>query len=145
MKQPVGVDQGNKADGRIMTRNDARLIERLRSLVEVVVQEARSNQRFADRLGEALNANVDGASEDPRSRHRRKPPVLDPFAIYENSEQELRQSLEQLDLDGLKDIVAAHGMDRSRLAVRWKIEGRLVHLIIETVKTRARKGDVVRA
>ena len=127
-----------------MSSDDSKLIERLQALAEVIVQEARSNQRFAHRLSDALYPNGDGASEVPRSRHRRQPAVLDPFAVYDNSEQELRQSLEKLELDSLKDIVAAFGMDRSKLAMRWKIEGRLVDLIVDTVKTRAHKGDVFR-
>ena len=118
---------------------ESNLIKRLHSLFELVVQEARSNQEFAQCLGEVLDAKVDGGSEAPRIRHRRKPPVLDPFAIFENGEKELRERLEHLDLDSLKDIVTANGMNRSKLAMRWKIEGSLVELIVEAAKTRAQR------
>ncbi len=71
--------------------------------------------------------------------------MLDPFTLYEIGERKLRKDLERLDVDSLKDIVAAYGMDRAKLAMRWKTESRLVDLIADSVKTRAHKGDVFRS
>lgn len=66
---------------------------------------------------------------------------MDPFALYEKGETELRRALEQLDVERLKDIVAEHGMDQARLAMRWKATPRLVELIVASVKSRAHKGE----
>ena len=75
-------------------------------------------------------------------RHRRTPPVVDPFLLYEQGEDHLWLALAELDLDQLKDVVAGHGMDRARLALRWRKPERLIGLIVETVKTRTHKGEV---
>ena len=55
-----------------------------------------------------------------------------------------RACLGELSLDQLKDVVAEHGMDPSRLAIRWKTPARLIDLIATTVRDGAEKGDVFR-
>ena len=74
------------------------------------------------------------------------PPMpIDPFAAHGfGQEPELRRQLEQLDAEQLKDIIAEHGMDRAKLAMRWKTCARLIDLIVETVAARAKKGDAFR-
>ena len=56
----------------------------------------------------------------------------------------MRQQLESLDLEQLRDVVAQYGMDRARLAMKWKDKDRLVGLIADTVAARATKGDAFR-
>ena len=129
-----------------MTKERAELEERLRAFMEVIIQEARSNPRFARLLIQAIGETNDGEDagrQKPRPR-RRNPPSLDPFTLYEQGEDHLRDALAGLGLDQLKDVVAGYGMDRARLALRWRTPDRLVDLIVETVKTRAHKGDVFR-
>ena len=76
---------------------------------------------------------------------RRGPAVLDPFALYAEGKDVLRRRLEVLDIERLKDIVAEHGMDSPKLAMKWKTRGRLMELIIKTVSDRAHKGDAFRS
>ena len=129
-----------------MSDAQVELGERLRAFMEIIVAEARSNPRLARRLRQALDAATDEENTGRRNpRHHRRPsPILDPFALYEQGEDRLRHALAELDLDQLKDVVAGYGMDRARLALRWTTPGRLVELIVETVRTRAHKGDVFR-
>lgn len=54
---------------------------------------------------------------------------------------DLRARLGSLGIEELKDIVAEHGMDRSKLAMKWKAPDRLVDLIVDTVQQRAHKGE----
>ncbi|NNC27860.1 hypothetical protein HKM21_01060 [Longimicrobium terrae] len=75
---------------------------------------------------------------------RRAAGVLDPFAVDQEGDGVLRARLAALSLDELKDIVAEHGMDPSKLAMKWKKPDRLVDLIATTVRERLHKGDAFR-
>jgi hypothetical protein len=91
-------------------------------------------------------------SRPPRRRRKPPPPrsaeaaaaALDPFAAYAEGEPTLRARLGELSVDQLKDIVAEHGMDPSKLAMRWKTPRKLIDLIATRVRDRAEKGDVFR-
>jgi len=50
-----------------------------------------------------------------------------------------------LNIEQLKDMVAEHGMDQAKLAMKWRTSDRLVDLIASTVAARARKGDAFRS
>jgi hypothetical protein len=54
----------------------------------------------------------------------------------------LREHLEACNVEQLKDIIAANGMDHDRLALKWKNPQRLIERIVETVIARSQKGDV---
>jgi len=72
--------------------------------------------------------------------------VLDPFAVFsESGEDGLRGRLGELSLDQLRDIVAEHGMDSDRLAMRWKDPMRVIDRIVERVASRRAKGSAFRA
>ena len=104
-----------------------------------VVAEAERNADFAARLDRAV------ATEPPRkSTGRRAPGRLDPFDILASGEDTLRLRLRELSLEELKDIVAEHGMDHTRLAMRWRRPERLIDLIVNETKSRLAKGDAFR-
>ena len=118
----------------------------LQAFWEVVIEEARINPSFRQRIHDAL-AGVVAATEVPERRsgpRRRTPPALDPFAAYGEGEHQLRASLSPMNIEQLKDIVAGYGLDRSRLALKWRKPERLIDLIVDTVKNRAHKGDAFR-
>jgi hypothetical protein len=117
----------------------------LKRLLEAVSAEAGRNPAFASSLEKALGAARGLEDRQPRRPHRRAPGVVDPFAVFADAgEDGIRRSLAQLSIEQLKDIVAEHGMDRSKLAMKWKTSDRFVELILETVATRSRKGDAFR-
>jgi len=113
-----------------------------------VLEEMDRNPGFADRVGHALRglgAEVQ-RRRTPARRGRRAPGVLDPFAILASGgQEELRRQLGALDIDRLRDIVAEHGMDTSKLAMRWKSSERLLDFIVSTVSDRAVKGHAFRS
>lgn len=78
-------------------------------------------------------------------RNRRKPAAFDPFTSFEEGEPALRSRLANLDLEELKDIVAEFGMDQAKLVSKWKDRERVIGHIIETVRTRSKKGDAFRS
>lgn len=77
---------------------------------------------------------------------RRSPGPLDPFAVYaETGASGLRQALATLDLEQLRDVVAEHGMDHDRLAMRWKSPHRVIGRIVERVEAVSSKGFAFRS
>lgn len=118
--------------------------KKLKALFAEVVKEAEANPHFAERLGQVLGDSPKKTSSPPGRTHRRTPAVLDPFEEYKKGETVLRDRLAALDLDQLRDIVAQYGMDRSKLAMKWKDKGRLLDLIVSTVTSRSEKGHAFR-
>ena len=114
---------------------------RLRALFAEIVKEAESNPESAERIAAIIEP---GDTPRPKKSHRRAPGVFDPFEVFEQGEDALRSRLEELEIEQLKDIVAEHGMDRSKLAMKWKTKDRFFDLIVTTVANRSRKGHAFR-
>jgi hypothetical protein len=117
---------------------------RLRALLAVVIDEARAKPDFAARLEAALGGPEVPPGQPRKRRNRRDRAVLDPYALYRDGEPVLRSRLDELSVEQLKDIVAEHGMDGAKLALKWKSADRLIELIVVSVASRSRKGDVFR-
>ena len=119
----------------------------------VLVAKASADAAFAHALANAISiqANVAkpgqvGQSQEGRLRGGRRPPgPFDPHSVYREGEEALRGRLRTCDIEQLKNIIAEHGMDHDRLAMKWKTTERLVDRIVETVVARAHKGDVFRS
>ena len=128
-------------------RGHPELASALSRLVAAVASEALRTPRFARALTQALvDQTLDVAVKAPPKRSgRRSPGMFDPFAVFaEGGSEELRTRLDALDLEGLRDIVAEHGMDSDRLAMKWKARDRVIGRIIERVEARAAKGSAFR-
>lgn len=124
------------------TRPD--LAESLSKLVTAVANEAARTARFANALTAAV-ASVPSDDPKPKRTGRRTPGAIDPFAVYgQEGESGLRARLGQLDLEQLRDIVAEHGMDHDRLAMKWKDPSRVIDRIVEKVSARTTKGSAFR-
>jgi len=103
-------------------------------IVALGLEEKRSDQGTAPKR--AVNAG--------RPRNRRPAAVLDPVALVREGEASLRSRLSALTLDQLKDIVAEHGMDPSKQAMKWKNVDKVTDWIIELSLERSKKGDAFR-
>lgn len=129
---------------------DPDLAVQLTRVFTVVAAEASRGPRFANALTKALRepsvvpvARAGAASK--RAGNRRNPGPFDPFAVYSaGQERLLRERLSGLDLEALRDIVAEHGMDTDRLAMKWKDPGRVIERIVERVVDRSAKGSAFR-
>lgn len=116
-------------------------INRLQRLFRAIEEEMNTNPGFAKRIDAALKG-----TPPPKFGTRRKAPAIDPQqALAGSGEAGLRQVLGSLDTDQLKDVVSAHGMDPSRLAMKWSSRERLIEHIVVTSMARAKKGDAFRA
>lgn len=127
----------------LSTSRDPELAGVLARLFGVVAAEAARGPRFANALNRALQGGATATPADrPKRAARRRPGPFDPFAVYAESEEGgLRQRLEALDLEQLRDIIAEHGMDSDRLAMKWKDPQRVTDRIVERVVSRAAKGS----
>ena len=108
------------------------LADVLTKLATVLFEEAARNPRFSAALTDALSSEST-TPKPPRSR-RRTPGVFDPFEVFAaEGEEELRKRLSTLTLEQLRDIIAEHGMDHDRLAMKWKDPVRVIDRITEKV------------
>lgn len=133
-----------------LAKTNADLAWSLARFTTVIVTEAARSPRFARTIANAAQIpNGRGRTEtgaSDRHRGRRAPGPFDPFAVYaEIGEEGLRERLNVLPVEQLRNIVAEHRMDHDRLAMKWKDPARLVERIVELVKTRSVKGDVFRS
>lgn len=135
------------------------LADALARVISVIADEASRSPQFANSLGGALAsaggatsasgdaapASVAVAPAPAKKSRRRAPGVLDPFAVYRDGDEAgLRARLGELDVEQLKDIIAEHGMDHDRLAMRWKTPKKLVDRVVEKVVAGAAKGSAFR-
>lgn len=121
----------------------------LRSMFSAILREMERNPEFASRLEECFRSKGGQGGEDANTqiqagKGRRSAGVLDPFAIFEEIGQGLAAKLDELTVEQLKDIVAEHGMDRSKLAMKWKSKEKLIPFMVKTVSSRLSKGDAFR-
>lgn len=148
-----------------LAQRDTALALKLARLVAVIGEEAARSGRLSRSLATALAATpVDTAtsgSGSARSRttstshgshamrtrsNRRNPGPWDPFAVFaEVGADGLRERLMQLNLEQLRDIVAEHGMDADKLAMKWKDTSRVAERIMERVMSRSEKGSAFRS
>lgn len=107
---------------------------------------ASATSNGASARGGTASAKSNGAG--PRSgasRAVRGKGLFDPFPVYQVSgEAGLRARLRTLSVDQLKDIIAEHGMNYDKAAMRWKTQARLIDRIAERVAARSAKGTVLR-
>ena len=107
-------------------------------------REVRSNPDLGMRLGKIIEKYIPDAEKRSVRPHRRKTGAFDPVAVYRQDSSKLKSRLEELNIEELKDIIADQGMDRSKLAMKWKTKERLINLIVATVESRIHKCDAFR-
>ena len=125
-------------------------ISALRSTFEGLLSAAGDDPKLAERALRRLRAdpkltNLVHLPPGLKRTGRRDPAKLDPFKVAaEQGATGLELSLQELDLQQLRDIVAQFGMDPRRLVMRWKDSDRVREHIVTTTAQRARKGDAFR-
>jgi hypothetical protein len=132
----------------------------LTKLFAAIEVEAQENPAFCVRLRRIIDSipepgcaareskitTRNGRASPAVRRHRRPAGVIDPMRLMSSEgEPALRQRLAGLDVEELKDIVAEHGMDTTKLAMKWRKPERLVALIVTTVRDRLSKGSAFRS
>jgi hypothetical protein len=114
----------------------------LQAFTRAVLDEAARNPEFSARLEQALGLLPKPPKATAAGKGRRAEPLINPIALAAEGEAALRDALRPLDVEQLKDIIAAHGMDPDKLAMKWKTAARLIERIVSTALVRQQKGDV---
>jgi len=146
-ERDISVDVQRAGDALLsLAARDSLLANRLARLVQVVAAEAARTQRFARALSKALDEPPSATAFDhrnnPRRNNRRNRGVINPFAVFaEEGETGLCKRLAALNLEQLRDIIAEHGMDHDRLAMKWKDPQRVIDRIVDRVAARTTKGS----
>lgn len=111
---------------------------RLRRIANVIINQVKADSEFAEKLDKAITGTIHSAK-------RRDPPAFDPVELIRDNEKVLPKRLNELSESQLKDIIAHFRLDLTGRAMYWHKKDQLIHLIIESAKSRATKGDVFRA
>ncbi|MGW8781803.1 hypothetical protein ACWGNM_27600 [Streptomyces sp. NPDC055796] len=147
----LGADVQHSAEALLqLGASNPELARTLARVIEAIALEASRTARFSKTLGKALSGPTDTAREHAVERRqrssRRAKGLIDPFAVFaEAGEDGMRARLATLDLEQLRDIVAEHGMDHDRLAMKWKDPQRVIERIVERVEARSSKGSAFRS
>jgi len=120
------------------------LPKKLKAVFNELLAEVERNDQLRENLNRILESPVSHAEPPPKRSARRQPGRFDPMALHREHPEDLVRRLDELTVEELKDIVAENGMDRTKLAMKWKTKERLIELIVSTVKSRALKGDAFR-
>lgn len=126
---------------------EAALTELLQSARELWTRvEARLDDepQFAAEVEAALTKLLQPASP-PRRRGPGLEAAFDPFVVQRESPERLRDALDALEIEQLKDIVTVYALDPRKLALKWKTKERLVDLICQVVEQRNDRGSAFRA
>lgn len=75
---------------------------------------------------------------------KRSPALVDPIAVYKQGEGILKEQLEKLNTEQLKDVVAEYGMDTGNLVMKWRTKERIINFIIDMATDRSKKGESFR-
>lgn len=119
--------------------------KRVKRLLSAICEEIRVNPEFSARIGKALGYES-GAKEESKKRKggRRTPAVFDPVLLAGEGEVRLRQKLEGLTVEQLKDILAEYGMDPGKKFMKLKTKQTIIDRIAEVSTSRTEKGDAFR-
>lgn len=123
-------------------RNEKALIKLLRSLVDLLGQEAARNPDFADRLDAVLH----GLPMDrPKLAPSKDVSAVDLPDIHgelaTRGETDFRLWLRDLPLATLRAIIRAQDFDSTRRTVKWKEPEKLADFITENLRARMAKGS----
>ncbi|WP_446403710.1 hypothetical protein [Coleofasciculus sp. C1-SOL-03] len=123
-----------------------KLLDEVRPDPQATLTKYQHDPDFAQEIDSLFQIlSTKSKSRSKKRRTRRRTSVFDPVELYhQKGEKYLRQQLQHLEVEQLKDMIAEHGMDSSRRAMRWKKRDRLLELIVKTASCRARKGDAFR-
>lgn len=119
-----------------------RLIDEMLDELCIVIKE---NATVRRKMARVIKRHLAEGGELAKKPLRRKPGPFDPMAVHRELPDQLEGRLAALEVEELKDIIAEYGMDRSKLAMKWKTKARLIELILSTVRSRSQKGDAFRS
>lgn len=118
---------------------------KLKEIIEIILEEAKKNKDFEEALKGALyREKSDLVKAKTKCRIKRESAKINPLIEVEKGENDLRQKLEELNIQELKNVIYDYGLDNMKNSVRWKKKEKFVNLIIEMSKKKISKGNAFR-
>lgn len=121
--------------------------QKLKSFMSLLIREAKANPAFGyelARIFESAALDSKGANTG-KAKNRRNAAVLDPILMLQTKgESALKEALDRLDTEQLKDIVSEQGLDPTKLVLKWRNPGKIVLFILDAAKRRTTKGNAFR-
>jgi hypothetical protein len=132
-----------------LIRDEANRNPEFRSHLETLFDDTAGNRVPAEAPGGVHRRRVERQEHEvgvpPQKRgNRRTPAIVDPIAEGAHGETHLRNKLDALSLEQLRDVIADFRMDQSKLVMKWKDRARVIDHILATALVRREKGDVFR-
>ncbi len=123
-------------------RKEKALGRLLRKLADLIVEEAESNEAFAQRLRAALSEVSPPTTARPKKTpDSPTPPLPDVHAeLASRGESEFRLWLIEQSREVLKAIIRSEDIDPTRRTAKWKDLDKLAGYITESLKSRQQRG-----
>jgi len=118
---------------------------KLQKLFDCIIDEMIKNDEFNEKISVILSGDLKvSLKQGKKGGNKRNAAILNPVELAMNNDLSLKDKLDDLTIEQLKDIIAEYGMDNARLAMKWRNEEKLIQLILETAQRRSTKGDAFR-
>ncbi|WP_141096037.1 hypothetical protein [Ureibacillus massiliensis] len=141
---------------------------KLLELFKVILQEINVNKEFAKKIEtvftekefgkyeqkkqttrkpklETIASSTNTSTTGKKRARKRKPALFNPeIVLSEKGKEGLFESLNQLEIDQLKDIVSEYGMDPAKKVMRWRTKEKIVTHILEVTNNWVQKGEAFR-
>ncbi|BDH60246.1 hypothetical protein MTP04_03760 [Lysinibacillus sp. PLM2] len=124
----------------------AKKIEMVFSEKEVHKNEQKGKSSRKPKLETTASATTTTTSTTTKKRTRKRNPALfnPEIVLSEKGKEGLFDSLNQLEIDQLKDIVSEYGMDPAKKVMRWRTKEKIVTHILEVTNNWMQKGEAFR-
>jgi hypothetical protein len=117
------------------------LIKLLRSLVDLLGEEAARNPAFADRLDTVLQGLSADRSKTAPAQPQRTEQLPDIHSeLVARGETDFRLWLRDLPVFTLRAIIRAQDFDSTRRTSKWKETEKLADFIVDSLRARMSKG-----
>ena len=110
--------------------------EKLKSLFDLILEEAENNQDFKNKLDKVLDKS--------NSKKKCIKPKINPFEMIKAGEGELREALDDFSISELKDIIRFYDMDELNETSRWRKKERLINYILDSTLIMGRNKKIIR-
>ena len=114
------------------------ILSKWKKISNCIAAEISTNEAFAQRISAIING--EDSESKPKKSNRRPPPKFDPLVLLEQGVEKLAETLKTLDIEELKDIIAANSMDTAKRVMKWKDRDRLEKHVIEETQRQAAHG-----
>jgi hypothetical protein len=120
--------------------------KQLSSILKRIAQKIEQDEEFARLIFseiEPLFVKVKNERSKRTKQNESQHPssIPDLFSIYlQQGTEGLRQCLENFEVQMLKEMILAHGLDPARKVRRWRVKERIINFIIEVITKQMSKG-----